>query len=362
MRRTQNGMGGYRGRRTLHDVLKIIAVVLAILVGLVLLGLFLGQRYIFYSEDGLRLELPFFSREEKHEDKLDPDSLNLGEESKSDQSEQTDRPDDLPDVREDRNTGLELPVEAILDGSAAQKLADAGADVLVVTMKARSGQLSWQSQQPMALNSKVNGDPADVNEKLRAWNRGDVYTVARVVCFPDDAVPYHNGSTGIRVGKGNWRDETGSRWMDPTRTKAQEYLVGLCDELAQLGFDEILLEEASCPLNVPIAEIPLEGSDPEGAVTSFLTKVEETLQPYGTVLSVRTTPDILKGTERNGGLTAKALEEHVDHIWVPAQPEELQSLLTAAGISRSVDRAVALVDTFRENAETAQAVLTQQAS
>ena len=36
MRRSRNGYGGYRGRRTLHDILKGIAVVLAVLVVLTL--------------------------------------------------------------------------------------------------------------------------------------------------------------------------------------------------------------------------------------------------------------------------------------------------------------------------------------
>ena len=32
MRRSRSGVGGYRGRRTLHDILKVIAVVLGVLV------------------------------------------------------------------------------------------------------------------------------------------------------------------------------------------------------------------------------------------------------------------------------------------------------------------------------------------
>lgn len=360
MRRTQNGVGGYRGRRTIHDVLKIVAAVLAVLVVLVVLGLFLGQRYIFYSEDGLRLELPFLSRE-KDDHRVDPDSLNVGEEPKPNQSGGPEQPEDPVGTSTGRGAGLELPVEAILDGTARQKLEEAGGDMLVVTMKARSGRLSWQSQQPMARNSKVNSSLAHVNETLKAWNQGQVYTVARVVCFPDDAVPYYNGSTGIRVGKGNWRDRTGSRWMDPTRAKARDYLAGLCGELAQLGFDEILLEEASCPLDGPLSDLPLEGDDPEGALTGFLAQVKEVLQPFGTVLSVRPAPGVLSGTEQTGGLTRQALEEHADRVWLEVPPEEAGKLLEEAGFSHGAERAVALVEQLEERPAAAQAVLMQDA-
>ena len=73
--------GGYRGRRTLTEVLKIIAVVLGVAVALVLAGLFLAQDYIVYTDEGPRLELPFL-REEKQgssQSLLDPDSITLKE-------------------------------------------------------------------------------------------------------------------------------------------------------------------------------------------------------------------------------------------------------------------------------------------
>lgn len=59
MRRVEDRFGGYRGRRTLHDNLKLIAVVLAVAVVVALGALFLGQNYIVYTDDGVKLELPF---------------------------------------------------------------------------------------------------------------------------------------------------------------------------------------------------------------------------------------------------------------------------------------------------------------
>ena len=55
---------GYRGRPGARDVLKIAAVLLALLVLLSAAGLMLAQRYIVYTDDGIRLELPFFQREQ----------------------------------------------------------------------------------------------------------------------------------------------------------------------------------------------------------------------------------------------------------------------------------------------------------
>lgn len=73
--------GGYRGRRTLTDILRIIAIVLGILVALVLAGLFLAQDYIVYTDEGLRVELPFLQEEGEpsSQSTLEPDQITVKE-------------------------------------------------------------------------------------------------------------------------------------------------------------------------------------------------------------------------------------------------------------------------------------------
>lgn len=73
--------GGYRGRRTLTDILRIIAIVLGILVALVLAGLFLAQDYIVYTDEGLRVELPFLQDEggTSSQSALEPDQITVKE-------------------------------------------------------------------------------------------------------------------------------------------------------------------------------------------------------------------------------------------------------------------------------------------
>ena len=75
--------GGYRGRRTLTDILRIIAIVLAVMVALVLGGLLLAQDYLVYTDEGLRLDLPSFQEEGNVSGQraLDPGSITVKEES-----------------------------------------------------------------------------------------------------------------------------------------------------------------------------------------------------------------------------------------------------------------------------------------
>ena len=72
-------MGSYRGRRTVTDVLRVVAVLLAILVAFVLAGLLFGQSFIVYGDNGLRLDLPFFSQIGSDISQLNPDDLTIME-------------------------------------------------------------------------------------------------------------------------------------------------------------------------------------------------------------------------------------------------------------------------------------------
>lgn len=49
-------------------------------------------------------------------------------------------------------------------------------------------------------------DPA-INGAIRGLNAGELYTVARVSCFRDNAIPRADMSLGIKSSAGNWRDE-----------------------------------------------------------------------------------------------------------------------------------------------------------
>ena len=168
MKRTEKNIGGYRGRRSLRDILKWVVRVLVILLLLVVLALIVGQRYVVYTDDGIRLELPFLPEPEKRPaPPAGSEDIVLEEEPK--------KPEEPP--REEpvieRRSALELPLEALLDGSAAGKLEAAGAEVLIVTMKARDGSLNWVSGERLAGDGKVNSSRKDINEKLREWNAGD---------------------------------------------------------------------------------------------------------------------------------------------------------------------------------------------
>ena len=352
MRRFQRGYSSYRGRRTLTDVLKFVAAVLGVLVVVLLVVIWFNR-----SGSGFPLKLPVVSQQD--------DTHSGSEDSQSGSQANPDSPDEGqqdPDVsgnqaeQENRMTALELPVSAVLDGSAAAQLDQAGANALVLTMKDEEGMLAWNSQQPLAQSCGVSAGDEDVQAQLLAWNQGEVYTVARVCCFRDNTVPYHRNSMALRASYGNWRDEKGLRWLNPANDEAQAYLAELCGELATMGFDEILLECAAFPAAGAVENITSQEEDQTQAVSGFLTRVEQAVAPYETRISLRVEAGTLDKTAPECGITASLLSELEGRIWVaPGEGADAQTLLAQAGVSGGGERLVEIVPDLSQDGALSQA-------
>lgn len=366
MGRANRDYGGYRGRRTITDALKFIAVALAVIVVLVLAGMFYCQRYIVYTDEGPKLELPPFLevfRREKREPNGSsslPDPSDVSIVIDPDRS----RPEPEPDTPEEAGYILELPVSDVVNGAAAARLEEAKAEALVLQVKDSGGRLAWRSDLYPARRAEVNA-PQSNNDALKQWNDGAWYTIARVCCFRDDSVPYFMNNLALRRGEYNWRDELGLRWLSPAQKDAQAYIAGLCGELAALGFDEILLEQFHFPTQGNLENIKQgDRYDPAhftGELEAFLDQVRQAVEPYGAKVSLRVERDVLAGEESVSGVAAAMLEQYAHRIWVEEDgslPAPLE-LLRQAGITGGAERLVSIANQRGGGGAVVQAVFAE---
>jgi len=347
--------GGYRGRRTWHDILKILAISLAMLVALLLAVLFVFRD----KQPGDASASASQSGQPAHSQQQPPDASGQEQEGE-------DPPDTSADEeREPGMAALEVSVDSLLDGSAAALMQQGNANAVVITMKQPDGTLNWLSQQPLAQRAGVSKGTEQTNLALQEWNAGDVYTIARVCCFRDNAVPYYYNAAALRASYGNWRDEIGSRWLNPDSEAAREYLAGLCAELAQLGFDEIVLEHCAFPVLGNLEAVSRSGAyvsgDFAGTAQAFLQQVRAGVQPYGTKVSLRVEAAVLTGEDSASGLSAGLLESGADRIWLAGEQagRDGAALLTGAGITRAQERLVLVQKQWDGGQTLAQAMLTQ---
>ena len=351
----RNHYGGYRGRRTGSDILKYLILALAAVIAVLGAVLYLNRDKL--TKPGP--EVPGHSQEQ----------TGLPQPEQPEQSEPAEplpEPEPEPEPEEVHMAAVSVTVEQILNGSWNTYLEEQGANALVLNMKPDEGVLGWVSARPEAAQVKANSSLEGINDRLRALNDRDVYTVARLSCFRDERLAdiyeccIHSNS-GYR-----WKDFGGIHWVSPASEQVQDYLTALAVELAELGFDEILLDNCGYPkagsgemgwikrgevydlnaLDVPIA--------------AFLDKVRRAVEPYGVTISVRTDAwTVEQGDDSRTGLTGAVLEEYAQRIWMPEEHtgDPLAEILSLAGVTNVGERLVTQGFALESDASWEQAVL-----
>lgn len=338
MRRRRYGADQtYRGRRRGSAVLKALVAVLALLLAAgVLFLLFVPKEY---TDDGVRLRLPWITAEQPAQnDPIDPSALIVAE-SPSPSPSPTPEPQAAA-------TALEVSADDVTGGTAAGLASQAGADALVVSVKDEEGNLAWRSGQELALDT-MNGDPAFNQAVAQLDQDGQLWLVARISAFQDLWASVYNRNLAITTGAGAlWYDSEGMSWLSAARQEARDYLTALCLELAELGFDEILLEHAGFPDQGRVTAIgtgenyPAQGR--EDTVAAFLRDLSGALEEAGVTLSVLVSNEELTGEAADSGVAAGTLTGISGRVWTAAEAgsDTLTAALTAAGVEDAGDRLV----------------------
>lgn len=341
MRRSY-GYNSYRGRVTFRGFLRGLIIVLAVILILALVGYFLLQRYVVYTDQGQKFRFPFLAGEK---DPSPSESVQIvvgGQESVS--PEPTASP-----VEEQPLQAVWLPLTALAQETVEEQVFAAGGNAVILDMKLEDGSLGYHSQLELADQSGANAADEDGtrNEAIQTLNRGTLYTVARVCCFKDDRLSDVDRAMNILTNSGYlWRDPDGVRWINPANEQVRAYLIGIARELAQLGFDEILLDFAGYPTQGELGWIK-DGSDYprdelDGPISTFYEELSLALEDYEGKVSIRTTVEALTGADGYSGQTPENLAAWSDRIWVE-QPEEKEDCLTPlrdAGVRDPEERLV----------------------
>ncbi len=234
---------GYRGRFAAQRATRRLMLTLTGVLVLVVAVLGVGQRWVVYTDQGVRFQPPFLSRPAPLPPRVDV-SVQV----------QAGAPDPAPTAQTISRTRAVWLTADVLERDGLQAVENAGADTVVLDMKTPDGRLGYVSYQSLA--AAGNGDSDRVISLLAQLRSEGVRTVACVSCFRDDALA---GSDG---------------WLTPGDEAVEQYLSGVGAELARMGFDEILLEHWQAP-----------GAQAE-QTAAFLTRVENALKDTGAVLSV----------------------------------------------------------------------------
>ena len=295
------GYQSYRGRVPLKR-----KVAVAVMVALLLLCgtyLFPSERAEFQSEGGRSFLLPW-SREDE----------SGGEEG--------------PEV----DLVIEDPVDPVQEMRAVELSADAlrgrlaedgwwereGYNAVCVRLKEADGLLRYESS--VAPQELIGGGALSRGE-LQQLLDADVYTIARISCFHDSACALADmAGKGLCQSSGYiWYDAQNTHWLDPGKEEARAYLVSLCVELAELGFDEIVLDEARYPTAGRLEKCSPVSDDKQAEIERFFAELTGALEGKKVCLSLVTEEEtLLAGGNETAGWELSRLLGGVRRVYVRA--------------------------------------------
>ncbi|NLF34361.1 MAG: hypothetical protein GX585_00170 [Clostridiales bacterium] len=328
------GYSSYRGASRLRKALKFVIVLLLAVLILGLCALLIFPQYVVYSADGPRLELPFLGR---------------GKETPPPAESAPPASPTLPVVvvtpevtAPEALHVVILPRSALSDGTAAEQMAAAGGNAVLFDMKADDGSLGYVSGLPLAISARASSGDPDVNAAITALNgTGDLYTVARVSCFKDDLLSNADRALNILTNSGyRWTDPEGLKWSSPTAPAVRDYVTGVCVELAQLGFDEILLDWAGYPTEGNLHYIKkgeaYDSSAFAAVIEDFYAQTAEALAAHpGVKLAIVTDgATVTDGVNSLSGQSVAALAAYAQRVWLsPSADVDAVSAFASAGLT-----------------------------
>ena len=208
-----------------------------------------------------------------------------------------------------------------LDQLADAQILDDGYDGVILPMKTADGALGYVSALPLAADAGASSGDPDRNEALRALNdTPGLYTVAQVSCLRDSALVREEPGLSLhRVSGSPWLDESRQGWLDPAQPQVQSYLIGLCRELAQLGFDEILLTDCGFPTQGDLDSLRAV-EEKEETLETFCRQLQGALADTPVTLSVMGQRDSVTADPVSGQTTA--LLATFGRVWTQAEDQE----------------------------------------
>ena len=333
----------YRARRSRGKAWPVILWILAGLIVLAVILFFAGQKYIVYDSDGsLHVVFPIMETAAPVTESGQPETVD---------TELVLEHPDYSGIVSDAGKGLTelhgqyLTADKITpDGltRAASAVKAAGGNALVLQMKAPGGTLSWKSGVSDAAAYGVNGT-AELADAIQAVKGQNVYLVAVVSA---------SGSA--------YTDSSGG-WVDPYNTFIRTYLVSLCKELHDLGFDEVAFSYLQQPLSDTEVKYASQSGTPSrtDAVVSLAKYLRANLTATGLRVSAVVSADsILQSKAAQSGQDMAVFPKLFDRVCVFASADNVATLQSAIAADSSFDAVTRFVPFLAKAPESGSYVTT----
>ena len=316
------GTKGYRSYRGRGSKGKAALAAVLVLVIVAALGFLWVQEYIVYdAAGGAHLELPWQTEEAPRAQEEDP------QENVEVIVQEPERPTELAAFSV---VGTPLTQSAWQETWMGATVMSAPAyNAAAVTLKDSTGHIYFAATDAAAGTVSTVEDTAAA---LAEVTESDFHTIARMSCFLDPiAARADVENVGLKnTGGYIYYDGNDLNWLDPNKPAARQYLCGLAQQIADLGFDEILLTDVGYPTTGPLDKIDYGGADRAESIRTFLEELRSALADYGVAISIQLPAEVLtSGADGDAGLVLSEIAPLVDRIYAVTTADQIPVLTDA---------------------------------
>ena len=164
------------------------------------------------------------------------------------------------------NVWQTVPESMLRAGNAdaiAGMLEKAGASTAVFPFKDETGYVYFDvgSFHGMTADRQI----ASAADTVRAVQELGYRTAAYLCCFSDNLCAWAEPDFAVRRNTTEetdvWLDNSGGAWLNPYSDDARNYLLGLVEKTAAMGFDYVLLDRVAFPTDVGISQPTYPGEE-----------------------------------------------------------------------------------------------------
>ena len=321
------GYSGYHGRKNKQKRLLTLLLILVLLLG----GAFLlVQNYVVYDDSGkMHFDIPFFHRvDDDQPPALEDEDITIDILT----------PEDTLTLRPVKELRARQMGARVLIRDSVKEVSTAPESDVVIEVKRVNGFINYDSQ--INIPPEVDVSRGDTLANFKAVLDGEKYVVARMSTFCDSYfVRAYRDAALSRDNGAYWYDGDNRTWLDPTHPQTLAYITTLCQELAELGVDELMLDHFAYPVTGNVEAIyGLEETDREEVLSDFAAALRANL-PEETVVGIVLHNDL----SAEDGISAELITAHFDRVYV-APDVDVAALKEELGSAYGAERYVMLTD------------------
>lgn len=319
----------YRGKRKYRWIITMIAfVLLFIIAGGILLFNYM-QKFIVYDKDGLSLVMPFMEQEEQ--EALPEEETAVAPSVVAEIVIAEPDFDDLDFVAGEDLEKVKARYVAAESMSAASlayygaELGSKGQNAMMLQLKTPDGMLSYLSAVGLTNSYGVNGQQ-NIADAVTALKEQGVYMIAEIGTLLDSYMATRNSPLALKTGSGSVISNSRGSWLDPYNKTVREYVSDLIDELALMGFDEVVLSGLAYPQASDIQYSQPMSGEPSlsGGVGIFARRMSEKAREEGMRCSVMCfTEELRSGQSAGIGQDIELFFKLFDRVYVQTDAEYL---------------------------------------